>query len=155
MVCYARPAGRMALVVLVVLLVFGRHVGHFFDTAALAVAITVAAGGAATAAVLAFAAFGSIRRRRAVAGGCVRCQLRCQHAMTEQPAAGPRWPDRPALAARSADQDAERVPRGVGVGSQRLLRVSRAVRQQPGAERDRPLVLDVEVSRGGHRGVQV
>ena len=116
MVCYARPASRMAMVVLVVLLVFGRHVGHFFDTAALVVAITVAAGGAATAAALAFAAFGSIRRRRAAAGGCVRCQLRCQHAMTEQPhrllvvraaereATGPRWPDRPALASRPAGQ---------------------------------------------------
>jgi hypothetical protein len=75
----------MAAVVLVVLLVFGRHVGHFFDAAALTVAITVAAGGAAVAAAVAFAAFGSIRRRRAAAGGCVSCQLRCQHAMTEQP----------------------------------------------------------------------
>jgi hypothetical protein len=115
MVCYARPAGRMAAVVLVVLLVFGRHVGHFFDAAALTVAITVAAGGAAVAAAVASAAFLSIRRRRAAAGGCVSCQLRCQHAMTEQPrrrlvvstvqrdpvaarggSAAPRWPDRPA-----------------------------------------------------------
>ena len=108
MVCYARPASRMAVVVLVVVLLFGRHVGHFFDTAALMVAITVAAGGAAAAAALAFAAFLSVRRRRVAAGGCVSCQLRCQHAMTEQPhrllvvraaereAAGPRWPDRPA-----------------------------------------------------------
>jgi hypothetical protein len=113
MVCYTRPAGRMAVVVLVILLLFGRHVGHFFDTAALMVAITVAAGGAAAAAALAFAAFGSIRRRRAAAGGCVGCQFRCQHAMTEQPhrllviraaereTAGPRWPDRPALASRA------------------------------------------------------
>src|SRR6516164_7613848 len=85
MVCYARPAGRMAAVVLVVLLVFGRHVGHFFDAAALTVAITVAAGGAAVSAAVAFAVFQSIRRRRAAAGGCVSCQLRCQHAMTEQP----------------------------------------------------------------------
>jgi len=57
MVCYARPAGRMAVVVLVVLLVFGRHVGHLFDAAALTVAITVAAGGATVAAAVAFAAF--------------------------------------------------------------------------------------------------
>ena len=49
MVCYARPAGRMAAVVLVVLLVFGRHVGHFFDAAALTVALTVAATASATA----------------------------------------------------------------------------------------------------------
>ena len=60
MVCYARPASRMAVAVLVVVLLFGLHVGHFFDTAALMVAITVAAGGAAAAAALAFAAFLSI-----------------------------------------------------------------------------------------------
>jgi hypothetical protein len=119
MVCYARPAIRMAAVVLVVILVFGRPVGHFFDAAALIAAIAVAVGGAAVAAAVAFAAFGSVRRRRAVTGGCVNCQFRCQHAMTEQPrrrlvvstvdraeAAGasagqrgeaaPRWPDRPA-----------------------------------------------------------
>jgi hypothetical protein len=107
MVCYARPAGLMAVVVVVVLLVFGQPVSHFFDTAALMLAITVAAGGAAVAAALAFAAFLSVRRRRAMAGGCVNCQFRCQHAMTEQPRrlvmstverapAPPRWPDRPA-----------------------------------------------------------
>ena len=90
MVCYARPAIRMAAIVLVVLVILGRagaHLfpGHFFGTAALIIAVTAAAGGAAVAAALAFAAFGSIRRRRAVAGGCVHCQFRCQHAMTEQP----------------------------------------------------------------------
>jgi hypothetical protein len=61
----------------------------------------------------------SVRRRRAEAGGCVSCQFRCQHAMTEparwlrlvttadrrppESAAdrrtAPRWPDRPALRA--------------------------------------------------------
>jgi hypothetical protein len=122
MVCYARPAGRMAVVVLVVLLVFGRRVGHFFDAAALTLAITVAVGVAVVAAAVAHAAFLSVRRRRAASGGCVSCQLRCQHAMTEQPRrlvvvstaergpgvsqrgqgvsergpAAPRWPDRPA-----------------------------------------------------------
>ena len=43
MVCYARPASRMAAVVLVLLLVFGRHVGHFFDAAALALAAALLA----------------------------------------------------------------------------------------------------------------
>jgi hypothetical protein len=107
MVCYTRPAIRMAAVVLVVLLVFGRSVGHFLDTTALVVAITAAAGGAAIAAAFAVAAFLSIRRRRAAAGSCVSCRFRCQHAMTEQPrpiwlastadlsTAAPRWPDRP------------------------------------------------------------
>ena len=128
MVCYARPAIRMAAVVLVVLLILGRagaHLfpGHFFGTAALIIAVTAAAGGAAVAAALAFAAFGSIRRRRAVAGGCVHCQFRCQHAMTEQPRrrpvaragqaepATPRWPDRPAYRAEAAAPPAAGGPR--------------------------------------------
>ena len=126
MVCYARPASRMAVAVLVVLLVIGRPVSHFFDAAALMVAITVAAGGAAVAAAVAFAVFLSIRRRRAAAGGCVSCQLRCQHAMTEQPhrllvvraaereATGPRWPDRPAYRSTPASRPA-RDPRPAGV----------------------------------------
>src|ERR1700689_5050004 len=85
MVCYARPAIRMAAVVLVAFLVFERPVGHFFDAAALVVAITVAIAVAAVAAAAAFAVFLSTRRRRARAGGCVSCTLRCQHAMTEGP----------------------------------------------------------------------
>ena len=130
MVCYARPAGRMALVVLVVLLVFGRPAGHFFGTAALVVAITVAAGGAAAAAAVAFAAFRSVRRRRAAAGGCVSCQFRCQHAMTEQPRrllvvmsgaergpAPPRWPDRPAY--RSGPASRKALGHGHPVGQHR------------------------------------
>lgn len=122
MVCYARPASRMAALLLVVFLVFGRSAGHFLDSAALFVGIAVAVAVAAVAAAVAFTMFLSVRRRRAAAGGCVSCQLRCQHAMTEQPrrlllvstvdrsaaggsrgsdrAAGPaapRWPDRPAM----------------------------------------------------------
>ncbi len=120
MVCYARPASRMAALLLVVFLVFGRSAAHFLDATALLVAIAVAVGGAAVAAAVAFAVFRAVQRRQAAAGGCVSCQLRCQHAMTEQPrrlvmvsivdrgadkagrpggpAAGPRWPDRPAIA---------------------------------------------------------
>jgi hypothetical protein len=107
MVCYARPAGRMAAIILLVFLVFSRPISHYFDAAALVVAITVAIAVAAAAAAVAFGVFLTVRRRRAAAGGCVSCQLRCQHAMTEQPRrllistvdrgpAGPRWPDRPA-----------------------------------------------------------
>jgi len=59
------------------------------------------------------------------------------------------------VSGRSADKDAKRVPGGVGVDPQRLLRVIRAVIQQPGAERERPLMRHVEVRRGGHRGIQV
>jgi hypothetical protein len=126
MVCYARPAGRMAAIVLLIFLVFSRPISHYFNTAALVVAITVAIAVAAALAAVAFGAFLAVRRRRAAAGGCVSCQLQCQHAMTEQPrrllmvstvdrgadrapaaarlpvsavdhgASGPRWPDRPA-----------------------------------------------------------
>src|SRR5579859_731941 len=85
MVCYARPAIRMAAVLLVVFLVFGRSMGHFLDSAALFAAIAIAVGGAALAAAVAFTVFLSVRQRRAATGGCVSCQLRCQHAMTEQP----------------------------------------------------------------------
>jgi hypothetical protein len=127
----------------VVLLVFGRHVGHFFDAAALTVAITVAAGGAAVAAAVAFAAFLSIRHRRAAAGGCVSCQSRCQHAMTEQPRrllvvstvergpvparsdapvarggpAAPRWPDRPAYRSGANGRPGGHVERRERAGS--------------------------------------
>jgi hypothetical protein len=87
MVCYARPASRLAAIVFVAWLVFAVRVSHFFSTAALATAVTVAAVGAAVAAALVFATFMSTRRRRAAAGGCVSCQFRCQHAMTESP----RW----------------------------------------------------------------
>jgi hypothetical protein len=83
MVCYARPASRLAAIVFVAWLVFAVHVSHFFKTADLVMAVTVATGGAAVAAALVFATFMSTRRRRAAAGGCVSCQFRCQHAMTE------------------------------------------------------------------------
>jgi uncharacterized protein (DUF58 family) len=127
MVCYARPVSMMAALVLVVIAVFGRPVGHFFDAAALMLAITVAAGVAALAAVVAVAATMSIRRRRAAAGGCVGCQFRCQHAMTERPRrllvssapqrepGAPRWPDRPTY--RSAPPAVSSRPVPVVIGS--------------------------------------
>ena len=89
MVCYARPASRLAAILLIAWLVFAVPVSHFFDTAALVTAVTVATSGAAVAAALAFATFMSVRRRRAAAGGCVSCQFRCQHAMTEHAMTGP------------------------------------------------------------------
>ena len=78
MVCYARPASRLAAIVFVAWLVFAVPVSHFFNTAALMTAVTVAIVGAAGVAALAFATFRSARRRRAAAGGCVSCQFRCQ-----------------------------------------------------------------------------
>jgi hypothetical protein len=83
MVCYARPAGRFAVLLVGVLLVFGRPLSHFLDTAAFLAVAAVTTGAAAIAAVLVFTAFMSTRHRRAAGGGCVSCQFRCQHAMTE------------------------------------------------------------------------
>src|ERR1700677_4267968 len=124
MVCYARPAIRMAAVVLVAFLVFERPVGHFFDAAALVVAITVAIAVAAVAAAAAFAVFLSTRRRRARAGGCVSCALRCQHAMTEGPrrfrlvSIADRTPSMPSTPSTPVAAGARvAVPAGAGVRS--------------------------------------
>jgi len=119
LVCYARPASLLVAIVVVAWVVFARPVSHFFSTAAVLAAVLTATAVAATAAALAFAAFMSIRHRRAAAGGCVSCRFRCQHAMTgyqgpggrpgplpvrsapvllpmpEVRAPAPRWPDRP------------------------------------------------------------
>ena len=78
MVCYARPASLLAAIVVVAWVMFAGRASHFFGTAAVLAATAVAA----TAAALAFAAFMSVRHRRAGAGGCVNCRFRCQHAMT-------------------------------------------------------------------------
>jgi uncharacterized membrane protein len=100
MVCYARPVSMMTAIVLVVFVVFGKPTVHFFGTAALVVAVTVALAAAAVAAALVFAAAVPARRRRVAAGGCVTCQFRCQHAMTDQ--SGPSWPVSAAGRARAA-----------------------------------------------------
>jgi len=102
MVCYARPAGRMAAIILLVFLVFSRPISHYFNTAALVVAIAVAIAVAAALAAVAFGVFLAVRRRRAAAGGCVSCQLRCQHAMTEQP--------RRLLMVSTVDRGTDRAP---------------------------------------------
>jgi hypothetical protein len=47
------------------------------------------------------------------------------------------------------------MPSRVSVDPQRLPRIIRAVLEQPGTERERPIMLGVEVSLGGHRGIQV
>jgi hypothetical protein len=82
MVCYARPATWLAVILTVAWLVFSGPVSHFFSTAAVMVAVLVATAAAAVTAALAFAAVMSTRRRRAAAGGCVNCRFQCQHAMT-------------------------------------------------------------------------
>src|SRR5208337_2469212 len=69
MVCYARPGRRLAAIVFVAWLVFATPVSHFFNTATLMTAVTVAAAGAAVTAALVVAIFMSTRRRRAAAAG--------------------------------------------------------------------------------------
>lgn len=85
MVCYARPAGRLAVLLVVAWLVFSAPVSRFSGSAAIVVTVAAALAVAALAAVIVFTAFLSVRRRRAAAGGCVSCRFRCQHAMTERP----------------------------------------------------------------------
>jgi hypothetical protein len=149
MVCYARPASRFAVLVIVALLVFLRPVSHFFDTAAITVAVAAATGGAAVASALVFAAFMNTRRRRAAAGGCVTCQFQCQHAMTErsprlrlvasydrsapsQPTAAPVFLPMPAVRhAVPADDSAPRWP------DRPARRVSHPVAVHPVAVRER------------------
>ena len=134
MVCYARPAFRMAALLLVIFVAFGRPAGHLLASTALIVGIAMAVGGAALAAAIAFAVFLSVRRRRAAAGGCVSCQLRCQHAMTE--------PRRRLLLVSMVDRDAARpaVPAAVRPAAPAVPAVPAPVR--PAAVRwpDRPAI---------------
>lgn len=85
MVCYARPVGMMTALVVAVLLVLGRPVGHFFGIAGAMLVIVFVSAIVAAASVLVLMAVTRIRRSRAVAGGCINCRFRCQEAMVEHP----------------------------------------------------------------------
>ena len=128
MVCYARRAYGMAGIALVALVVFGRSAAHYLDVTALAAALLMVVTGAAVVSAAVFVSLRSVRRRRALAGGCAGCRFQCQHALTDfaprhagaggtsrlwlissvdrdAPAAGtpvplavPRWPDHPVRA---------------------------------------------------------
>jgi hypothetical protein len=82
MVCYARQATGILSIAIVGLFLFGADTAHLFDVGGLLVSLAIVFGGAAVGAAAAFVTLRSVRRRRALAGGCVSCQLRCQHAMT-------------------------------------------------------------------------
>jgi hypothetical protein len=119
LVCHARPAAWLAAIVAVAGLVLARPAGHFFDSAGLVLAVTVATVGAAAAAALVFAIFMFVRRRRAAAGGCVTCQFRCQHAMSGRPSRfslvttadrGPPAPGQPGMAGRQGGIPIRSVP---------------------------------------------
>ncbi len=83
MVCYAQRLITMSGIVLVAFLLLGKAVTHSLDVASLLVSVSAVLAGTALAAAIAFVSFRSVRRRRALAGGCVACAFKCQHAMTE------------------------------------------------------------------------
>lgn len=85
MVCYAQRLITMSCITLVAFLLLGKAVTHSLDVASLLVSVTAVLAGTALAAAIAFVSFRSVRRRRALAGGCVSCAFKCQHAMTEAP----------------------------------------------------------------------
>jgi hypothetical protein len=83
MVCYAQRLITMSCIALVAFLLLGKAVTHSLDVASLVVSVSAVVAGTALAAAIAFLSFRSVRRRRALAGGCVSCSFKCQHAMTE------------------------------------------------------------------------
>jgi len=83
MVCYAQRAITMSCIALVAFLLLGRAVTHSIDVASLLVSVSAVVAGTALAATIAFFSFRAVRHRRALAGGCVACTMKCQHAMTE------------------------------------------------------------------------
>jgi hypothetical protein len=89
MVCYARRATGILSIAIAALFLYGVDTAHLFDVVGLLVSLAIVLGGAAAAAVGVYVALRSVRRKRALAGGCVSCQLRCQHAMTDFPARRP------------------------------------------------------------------
>jgi hypothetical protein len=160
MVCYARPASRLAAILLVAWLVFAVPVSHFFDTAALVMAVTVATSGAAVAAALAFATFMSVRRRRGAAGGCVSCQFRCQHAMTgpgrrlwlvTTADRRPPEPAHPGAPGHRSTAPARSVPMSLPMPAVRSAAGDPTAPRWP----DRPAYRDTQVSRRAHRAAHV
>ena len=83
MVCYAQRLITMTCIAVVAFLLLGKAVTHSLDVASLVVSVSAVLAGTALAAAIAFVSFRSVRRRRALAGGCVSCAFKCQHAMTE------------------------------------------------------------------------
>ena len=157
MVCYARPASRLAAIMLVAWLVFAMPVRHYFDNAALVMTVTVATAGAVAAAALAFVIFMSVRRRRAAAGGCVSCQFRCQHAMTGPAMTGPAMtgPGRRLWLVTIADrrpQETAADRRPPGPGADRRRPAPGANRRPPGPGAHHPAAAPGHPGTLGYRG---
>lgn len=105
MVCYARRATGILSIGIVALFLYGADTAHLFDVAGLLISLAVVLGGAAVAAVAVYVALRSVRHKRALAGGCVSCQLRCQHAMTGDPG----WRSSSSAASASASAGSGRM----------------------------------------------
>jgi len=83
MVCYARRATWMSGITLGAIIVSGQTALHFLNVTALVVSTSAVLGGSTLLAGVFYLSFRAVRRKRALAGGCVGCQFTCQHALTE------------------------------------------------------------------------
>ena len=83
MVCYAHRATWISGITLGAIIVSGQAVLHFLNVTALAVSASAVFGGSTLLAGVCYLSFRAVRRKRALAGGCVGCQFACQHALTE------------------------------------------------------------------------
>ncbi len=138
MVCYARRASWMSGITIAVILVSGQAALHVLNVTALAVSASAVFGGSTLLAGVFYLSFRAVRRKRALAGGCVGCRFTCQHALTDfaaspvhtspwlirtvdRSATAPRtpvalpmpsWPDRPLMhapPAAEAERERERI----------------------------------------------
>jgi hypothetical protein len=83
MVCYARRATWMSGITLGAIFVSGQAALHLLNVTALIVSTSAVLGGSTLLAGVFYLSFRAVRRKRALAGGCVGCQFTCQHAITE------------------------------------------------------------------------
>jgi hypothetical protein len=97
----------MSVITLGAILVSGQAALHVLNVTALVVSASAVFGGSTLLAGVFYLSFRAVRRKRALAGGCVGCQFTCQHALTEF--AGVPVSTRPWLV-RTVDRGAPAVP---------------------------------------------
>jgi hypothetical protein len=73
----------MSGITLGAIIVSGQAALHFLNVTALVVSTSAVLGGSTLLAGVFYLSFRAVRRKRALAGGCVGCQFTCQHALTE------------------------------------------------------------------------
>ena len=89
--CYAPSMSAIAAMVFAGYLALRHVTGHVLASASLLTAIVIALGVAGVAAGAIVVSAATIRRRRAVAGGCHTCSHSCREEMVRMP----QWPHRP------------------------------------------------------------